>query len=162
MHLKTLLFTFLLSSLVSGCGGESSPSSQSNGNGNKPTTPGTQKPTKPTQPEHQVSAQVDVSRDGQATLNVLDNDFDANGPLSGGTIKIHSVDTRSLAYGNISWHSNGKVTYQAPKGFVGDDHFHYTIIDDTGMKDESEVHVKVISDSRVAFLRKVTLLATPI
>ncbi|MDP2573382.1 Ig-like domain-containing protein [Vibrio penaeicida] len=97
---------------------------------------------------------IDVSRDGQATINVLDNDFDANGPLSGGTIKIHSVDTRSLAYGNISWDSNGKVTYQAPKGFVGDDHFHYTIIDETGMKDESEVHVKVISDSRVAFFKK--------
>lgn len=97
---------------------------------------------------------LDITRDQKATINVLDNDFDANGPLPGGKIKVHSVDSHSIAYGRITWEENGNVTYQAPKGFVGDDHFNYTIIDDSGMKDESEVHVKVLSDSRVAFFKK--------
>ncbi|CCO46615.1 conserved exported hypothetical protein [Vibrio nigripulchritudo SOn1] len=97
---------------------------------------------------------LDVHRDGKSSINVLENDFDANGPLNGGSIKLHHVDSRSHAFGSVSWNPNGEVVYQAPKGFVGDDHFHYTIIDDSGMKDESEVHVKVVSDSRVAFFKK--------
>ena len=97
---------------------------------------------------------LDVNRNGQQEINVLDNDYDANGPLKGGKISLDSVELYSLNRGKIENLGNGNLRYTPPKGFVGDDHFHYTIQDDSGMKDKTEVHVKVISDSHVAYLKK--------
>lgn len=96
---------------------------------------------------------LDTSRDVSATINVLANDFDANGALKGGNYSLSRVDRLSLHGGLVSY-KQGLITYTPPQGFVGDDLISYTITDDTGMKDTSEVHIKVTSKARVLFIKR--------
>ena len=89
------------------------------------------------------SAKIDhfsVKRDSTTGLDVLKNDFDANGD----TISIHKVDKYSAQGAELKI-ANGKVTYKAPKGFIGEDEFHYIITDGKKLFDRDVVHVKVTS-----------------
>ncbi|PSW26890.1 hypothetical protein C9I94_02595 [Photobacterium swingsii] len=94
---------------------------------------------------------LDVERDGRGQVNVFANDFDANGNLSGGKVMIRAFDQRSAQNARIAHLGNGVFEYVAPVGFVGEDEFSYVIVDDQGMADRSEVHVRVLSKSRIAY-----------
>ncbi|MEZ8054913.1 Ig-like domain-containing protein [Vibrio atlanticus] len=87
------------------------------------------------------SAKIDhfsVKRDSTTALDVMKNDVDANGDK----ISIHNVDKYSAQGAELSI-TNGKVTYKAPKGFIGEDEFHYIITDGKKLFDRDVVHVKV-------------------
>ncbi|SBS64713.1 Ig-like domain-containing protein [Vibrio atlanticus] len=89
------------------------------------------------------SAKIDhfsVKRDSTTSLDVLKNDFDANGD----SISLSKVDEYSAQGGELTI-TSGKITYKAPKGFIGEDEFHYVITDGKKLFDRDVVHVKVTS-----------------
>ncbi|MGF1832173.1 Ig-like domain-containing protein [Photobacterium sanguinicancri] len=94
---------------------------------------------------------VGTQRNQPVLIAVLDNDYDANGANKGGLVSLHSHDVFSQQGAKVE-RVGTQLKYSPVEGFVGEDHFSYTITDDTGMKDISEVHVSVKSDARVLYL----------
>ncbi|MFA0629822.1 Ig-like domain-containing protein [Vibrio sp. 10N.222.49.A3] len=94
------------------------------------------------------SAKIDhfgVLRDTAKTLDVLKNDFDANGD----SISINKVDSLTVQGGQVKIVGD-KLVYTPPKGFVGEDSFFYQITDSTKhhgkqLYDREEVHLRVTS-----------------
>ncbi|WKY57716.1 Ig-like domain-containing protein [Vibrio sp. SNU_ST1] len=94
---------------------------------------------------------VGTTRNTSIIVDVLENDFDANGMNVGGKLSLDGHTKLSQKGGTIELQS-GKLKYTPVEGYVGEDHFSYTITDDTGLKDSSEVHVSVKSNARVLYL----------
>jgi uncharacterized repeat protein (TIGR01451 family) len=81
-----------------------------------------------------------------AASGLLTNDNDPDG----GTVTINSFDPFSvqgniagLATPNVSVAADGSFTYEPPPGFVGNDSFKYTIIDDESLVDPANVFITV-------------------
>ncbi|CAV19927.1 Ig-like domain-containing protein [Vibrio atlanticus] len=94
---------------------------------------------------------IGTTRNTPVIVDVLENDFDANGINVGGELSLDSYTKLSQKGGVIELQA-GKLKYTPVEGYVGEDHFGYTITDDTGLKDSSEVHVSVKSNARVLYL----------
>lgn len=94
---------------------------------------------------------LDVKRNSTKEIDLFVNDFDANGPKTGGTIKLTNLPRYSRKLGQIEHVSDGVIRYTAPDGYVGEDEFSYSIIDDQGMGDSTDVHIRVVAEARVAY-----------
>ncbi|MFA0114244.1 Ig-like domain-containing protein [Vibrio sp. 10N.261.46.E11] len=94
---------------------------------------------------------VGTSRNTSITVDVLDNDFDANGANDGGRLSLYGYTPLSQRGGKVE-RLGSMLKYTPAEGYVGEDHFSYTITDDSGLKDSSEVHVSVKSKARVLYL----------
>lgn len=81
-----------------------------------------------------------------ATVDVLSNDFDANGQ----SLSIADFDAVSQAGGRISQRKDGLLLYQPADGFSGKDSFRYTVMDDNGMSDSATVWITVKSNELVS------------
>ena len=86
-----------------------------------------------------VDDELTVERDATGSVNVLANDFD---PDAGDTIRLVSVEL-SQAGAKLQVYPNGDITYIPPPGFVGLDHFRYTIADSDGHLASATVFVRV-------------------
>lgn len=69
------------------------------------------------------------------------NDSDDN------SFTLQSYDAVSTQGGTVSMLPNGQFTYNRPSGFVGNDTFTYTIVDDGGLTDTATVTLTVVSNN---------------
>lgn len=78
-----------------------------------------------------------TTKDQPVTINVLVNDSDPDGDA------IHIVGVTKPANGSVTVNDDNRLTYTPGPGFVGTDHFEYTISDTKGATDTAIVTVTV-------------------
>jgi hypothetical protein len=76
---------------------------------------------------------------GTITIAVTANDTDADGSLP------HVISVTQGAGGSVVIGADGKVTYKAKLGFIGNDSFRYTIIDDHGGTATATVSISALA-----------------
>ncbi|MFV8780816.1 Ig-like domain-containing protein [Microbulbifer sp. SA54] len=113
---STLILSLFVTSLLSGCGG--------GGGGSGDAQP---QPVEPA-PTNGAPAAVDdrvsmLDRDRQVTIDVLANDTDEDGD----TLAISTIE--ESAQGVTATIVDGKIRYEAPADFTGEDTFTYSITD---------------------------------
>ncbi len=86
-----------------------------------------------------VSDSITVNVNQRVYLPVLNND-------TGDNLSIREVNTTTVALGSAQLNSARNAVYYTPKsGFTGDDSFWYSIEDDQGRSNSTQVFLKVIS-----------------
>jgi PKD repeat protein len=82
----------------------------------------------------------ETSQDTAAIVAVLANDVPAN---PGDTLRVSSFD--QAAHGTVSDNDDGTLTYFPDVDFFGEDHFEYTVSDESGRSDTATVAIDVVS-----------------
>lgn len=103
-----------------------------------------------------------VAQDDQATtsieqpvaVNVIDNDSDPDGSLNPASVNIAT----SPANGTAVAGPNGSVTYTPANGFIGQDTFTYTVLDNLGARSNVATVAVTVNDQQV--LRTFTFVPT--
>ena len=80
-------------------------------------------------PPHAREDAVNTMMDTAVDIDVLENDYDGNGD----SISVSAVDASSKYGGSLTILGNGKVRYDPPAHWVGQDFFYYTVTDATGI-----------------------------
>jgi len=88
-----------------------------------------------------------TDEDTSATIDVLGNDFDAEGPVT-----LTGVSSTSMAGGTVSDNGDGTVTYTPAQDFCGFDYLSYSIEDSQGAATWASVNLTVepVNDPPVA------------